>query len=368
MSMEPVFELVDAVVDAPDGRVLGPLTWSVPTAQVTALMGPAGGGKSTLLRILSGATLPAGWSIGGRWRHRGRELGSTSPTFDVALVRQNKRGPVDFDPKRAVDSGRWREGFCAGTRTVLLDEPSRGVPPQDVEEMKAMLAALTRAGGEAIVVTHDLKFAREVADRVCLVIDKRIEVECDAETFFRAPPTELAERFVTHGTCWPASRPEPTLPEHFHWVIPQRLAGMGAPGLLRDVHEDLAAISSAGIAHLVTLTEEPLSRELLRPYGIGVRHHPIRDMGVPAIGTTASVLREVQHEIEAGKGVAFHCRAGLGRTGTMLASYLVWTGTGPRAALAAVRAIRAGYVQSRAQEQFVHRFAEAMGLDREATS
>jgi atypical dual specificity phosphatase len=57
-----------------------------------------------------------------------------------------------------------------------------------------------------------------------------------------------------------------------------------------------------------------------------------------------------------GDVVAFHCRAGLGRTGTMLAAQLVWAGHPPRAAIDTVRSINPRCIQSDAQIQFLRQF------------
>jgi atypical dual specificity phosphatase len=210
-----------------------------------------------------------------------------------------------------------------------------------------------------VVVTHDLRLARRIADHVCLFVAGQLHADMTAADFFARPPTELASRFVVQGNCWPAP-PPPPLPVHFRWLIPGRLAGMGRPGLLADAEEDLTAIASAGVEVLVSLTEERFSPGLLRSFGIEGRHLPVRDMGIPAVGPMARLCREIERQVAAGRGVAVHCHAGLGRTGTALAAVLVWLGREPQVAIAQVRDVAAGYIQTPQQERFVFTFAESV--------
>jgi atypical dual specificity phosphatase len=135
---------------------------------------------------------------------------------------------------------------------------------------------------------------------------------------------------------------------------------MGKPGLLADVDSDLAAIASAGVTHLITLTEGPFDLAKLRSFGIRGRHFPIRDMGVPALGSTARLCREIQTTVEDGGVVAVHCHAGLGRTGTILAAMKVWLGAEPDEAVDAVRQVNPGYIQSRQQLAFVRQFHDSV--------
>jgi len=145
-------------------------------------------------------------------------------------------------------------------------------------------------------------------------------------------------------------------------VIPGRLAGMGAPGLLGAPENDLAALAEAGISFLVTLTERPFATRLLADLGIEALHFPVRDMGVPGLATTAGLCATVASVLRSGRGVAVHCRAGLGRTGTILACLLVWMRMAASPTVVAdLRALGPLYVQSQAQHDFIRLFGEYAG-------
>jgi atypical dual specificity phosphatase len=174
----------------------------------------------------------------------------------------------------------------------------------------------------------------------------------------------LAERFLALGNCWPL---EEDLPEHFRWIIPSQLAGMARPGMLREANLDLDALAGAGITLLVSLTETTYPVAELRQYGIASRHFPIADMGVPSLGPTASLCGYLERTIVGGGRVAVHCHAGLGRTGLILASFLVWLGEAPTSAIESVRAVRPQYIQTKPQAEFVHRFAEQVGVSGAST-
>jgi atypical dual specificity phosphatase len=62
--------------------------------------------------------------------------------------------------------------------------------------------------------------------------------------------------------------------------------------------------------------------------------------------------------LAAGRAVGFHCKAGLGRTGTMLAAQLIWEGTDAATALSQVRTVEPGWVQSDRQALFLRQFED----------
>lgn len=359
-----VYELAGAGVRGPRGIVLDSLECTIRERATTVLLGPSGTGKSALLRAMSGRPPSEGWSYRGTWNYRGVPL--RTPDADGELVRNlvlvPQRRAHRYEPsEQDMDAHSWREALASGARTVLLDEPMAGAPrEEEMEELVRALSAHSRQGA-AIVVTHNLALARRTADDVLLLVAGGIVEQGSAASFFARPATELGRRFLQQGNCWPSrGRGVPELPSHFKWVIPERLGGMGSPGLLGCAEDDLAALRASGIKLLVSLTEERLPPELLRSHEIQCRHFPIPDMGVPALGPTARLCGQIARTIERGDGVAVHCRAGLGRTGTILAAVLVWLGRDAESAIREVRAIRRSYIQNDAQLGFVKRFADSV--------
>jgi atypical dual specificity phosphatase len=287
----------------------------------------------------------------GEWIHRGRPLHEADPEIAVLPQKPGHR-PTGF-PREV------REFFETPAKTLLIDEPERRVDEAHTGELAKRIRERARDSA-VIVVAHDLAFAKSIADDVILLVAGRIEARDNVFHFFDHPASELAARFVRQGNCW-LPPPDPKPPSHFHWVIPNRLAGMGRPGLLNDVDDDLSGIAAAGINLLVSLTEDPFPTSKLRPFGLRGRHLPIPDMGVPAVGPTASLCREIARAIQEEERVAVHCHAGMGRTGTILAAVLVWMGDDPDVAIGKVRKVARGYIQNKGQLHFVRSFAESVG-------
>lgn len=145
-------------------------------------------------------------------------------------------------------------------------------------------------------------------------------------------------------------------PRGFQWLRPGALAGMPAPGMTNDLAYDLDLIRGAGVTHLVTLTHETLPSDELLMHGLYSIHFPITDMDVPSEEAAARLCSQLADLLSAGKSVGFHCKAGLGRTGTMLACQLIWEGTPAELALTQCRAVEPAWVQSDKQVAFLGRF------------
>ena len=154
---------------------------------------------------------------------------------------------------------------------------------------------------------------------------------------------------------------------NFSWLIPNQLAGAGQPGCGgvglgsegEALAEDLQQFRRERVGAIVSLTEEALDRGVVVSYGIRYLHLPVGDMMAPSVEEIDRFVAFAGGCIEERLPVVVHCRAGMGRTGTMLACYLVGQNImNPFEAVVEVRRVRPGSIETAAQEAVVHRFAE----------
>jgi atypical dual specificity phosphatase len=153
----------------------------------------------------------------------------------------------------------------------------------------------------------------------------------------------------------------------FSWVSEARIAGMPQPGVRRALDQDLSFLEGQGIDLLITLTERPLDAEALGRHRIATLHIPVRDYTAPTMEQLDIYVAAVEAAMAEGKAVGTHCGAGLGRTGTFLAGLLGASGRDADTAIAEVRALRPGSIETRAQEEAVHDYARLL-VDRDLHS
>jgi atypical dual specificity phosphatase len=138
------------------------------------------------------------------------------------------------------------------------------------------------------------------------------------------------------------------------WLIDGRLAASGMP-----FPEDLAGLERQGIDSVLSLTvRSPF------PDGDTGRfrhlHLPVPDMTAPSRGALDQAVAFLRAEIVAERSVLVHCGAGLGRTGTILAAFLVTEGLPAADAIQRVRNARPGAIETFDQEKCIYDYEEAL--------
>lgn len=221
-------------------RVLQEVTFCAEFAHTLALIGPSGGGKSTLLRILAGLEDPDGGviTINGQplstvekdlavYR---RKIGVVFQSFNLfphLSAAENIRLPLEkvhrladaqertervLERFQLQDHGTKNPAALSGGQRqrvaiaralaiepefLLMDEPTSALDPEMTAEVLDVIAGLREAQQPLILVTHEMGFARETADVVAFVAEGKV-LECGAaQEFFTAPQTPAATKFLS---------------------------------------------------------------------------------------------------------------------------------------------------------------------------
>lgn len=415
-----------------DKVILAEVDIALAPQTLTVLLGPAGTGKSTLLRAIAGLN-----DRNPRYRSWGQADYLGQPLAEdhrPALVQQHARlmqastlqaltesvrlqdnsmAPHEIRGWAAEWAVRWgfpdlahsldvptidlstvqqravailRELACRPA-LLMVDEPTSGLTDYEAYLLLDMLRQASREHA-VLLVLHNQKQAQRVADRVVLLAGGRVQEDASAQKFFDAPESAAARQFVSSGSCAvaaPDARPEmlaedvpapPPLPlmaqmalkaepeslgpRGFVWVVPGKLAGTPMPGVVLDMDYDLAALKRVGVSCLITLTENDLPQEPLARHGLSNLHLPIRDREPPTVPQIRMLLIRMEALLAKGEVLAVHCLAGIGRTGTVLASWLISNGLTAQEALRRVRRIEPKFVQTAEQEDFLQQFEDAL--------
>lgn len=143
-------------------------------------------------------------------------------------------------------------------------------------------------------------------------------------------------------------------PTGFVWVESGTLAGSGYPASRAQVEW----LVKQGIKAILTLTEQPLPGTHIDGFGLTVMNVPMRDHQVPGTDALLKGVKFIEEQVQVGRPVAVHCMAGEGRTGCVLAAYLIRTrGMSADEALTTLRKTKEAFVEWK-QEEAVRRFAE----------
>ncbi len=269
---------------------------------------------------------------------------------------------------------------------ICVDEPFVDLhdAPEQIELCMRLLKQLAQRC-TIIWVSHHIALVRAHADQVTLLVSGQLVETAPAQAFFHKPSSPITQTYIEQGNCSLPAAPEDALqeeedhtpapplelvdplmpdpmatqerqgPSNFHWVIAGRLGGCAQPGLLEPLSRDLDALERVGCTILVTLTEHPLP-VLERP-DIRVIFFPFDDMCAPPVNHAINLCARLQNKLLEGERIVFHCKAGKGRTGTMLCAMLIWNGMSADEALAHARTAYPIYVQSQEQLDFLRTFS-----------
>ncbi|HRH96869.1 MAG TPA: amino acid ABC transporter ATP-binding protein [Prosthecobacter sp.] len=211
------------------------------SARVIALLGPSGGGKSTLLRVLGSLLVPDEGHVsidartlphdegGALTERRGngfvfqgynlfphltalqnitlplREVHgmSDSEATQRALELLHRLGLESHEHKRPsqLSGGQQQRAAIARAlapkpRLLLLDEPTSALDPVMTGEVLDVIRELAEAGQSIILATHEISFARKVADWVVFLAAGKVQESSSAAQFFTKPQTELAQQYL----------------------------------------------------------------------------------------------------------------------------------------------------------------------------
>ena len=152
------------------------------------------------------------------------------------------------------------------------------------------------------------------------------------------------------------------------WVIPGVLSGRPMPfihldrrmnhgGALELYNDELPSLYAAGIRAVVCLLNIPSDARVYESAGFTFLCLPVADGAAPTLEQATQFVRFVDEQRELARPLAVHCEAGLGRTGTMLALYLISQGDTAESAIRRVRDVEPVAVETPQQIQFLEEFA-----------
>ena len=140
-------------------------------------------------------------------------------------------------------------------------------------------------------------------------------------------------------------------PDKFSWLIENKLAGSAIP----TSNDEVQWAVGQGIKSIITVREEPLDDTWVK--NVNYLHVLSNDMGVPEFNDLVCAVDFIHKRITNNEPVMVHCLAGLGRTGTVLACYLIkYQNLSADEAIQKVREERPGSIQSYPQEEIIFRF------------
>lgn len=238
---EPLLTIEHLTKRYEDNVVLDDLSFTVHQGEVIVVVGSSGCGKSTLLRCINalepiqeGKVLLLGDEVkyaGKELAKQRQQIGMVFQSYDLfphlnvldniclAPVKVQKRKKsevreeamellkrVGLEDKamsypRQLSGGQKQRvaivrALCMHPVLLLFDEVTAALDPEMVREVLDVMLSLARQGRTMIIVTHEMQFARAIADRILFIDKGKIVEDTDPDTFFERPNTERAKQFL----------------------------------------------------------------------------------------------------------------------------------------------------------------------------
>ena len=237
----PVIELRHVDKHYGDLHVLRDVSLSVGRGEVVVVVGPSGSGKSTMCRTInrletidSGEILIEGEPLPQEGRDLARmraELGMVFQQFNL-FAHMTILDNVTLGPREVLGMGREEaearamellervgvgeqahkvpaqlsggqqqraaiaRSLAMRPKAMMFDEPTSALDPEMINEVLDVMVELARGGMTMVVVTHEMGFARRVADRVVFMADGQIVEEGAPDEFFERPQSQRARNFL----------------------------------------------------------------------------------------------------------------------------------------------------------------------------
>lgn len=223
-----------------DTPVLREVDLQVERGEVVVILGPSGCGKSTLLRCLNGLESGQGGTLrfAGKeltadtdWREVRQKVGMVFQSYHLfphkTVLKNILLGPLKVQKRafgealvhaeallervglldkrnaypRELSGGQQQRiaivrALCMNPDVMLFDEVTAALDPEMVKEVLEVILDLARGGMTLLIVTHEMAFARAVADRILFMDGGVIAEQNDPETFFSNPQTARAQQFL----------------------------------------------------------------------------------------------------------------------------------------------------------------------------
>ena len=238
---KPMIELKGVNKHFGEYHALRDINLEVPAGQVVVILGPSGSGKSTLCRTINRLETIDKGEIridGDLLPEEGKELAklraevgmvfqqfnlfshmtirdnvtlaptkvrkiskeAARKTADELLDRVGIAAQADKYPAQLSGGQQQRvaiaRALAMDPKVMLFDEPTSALDPEMINEVLDVMTDLAKGGMTMVVVTHEMSFARRVADRILFMADGTIVEDTDPETFFTNPQSDRAKDFL----------------------------------------------------------------------------------------------------------------------------------------------------------------------------